>query len=435
MLGGVAGGLAEYFDIDPVLIRVGFAITGLMGIGALAYLALFIFVPEDDGWGNPVQAGDRNRLIAGGAIVLLMIGIPGGLFPLSSLDWWWGLSAFFFWVAVLIGAGYGLYWMLSGGRRTRSVGDPTDASKSSGPTGPVAAGPSPKPSTSDDTTAPASDTAETAVMPHPSPTGNRSSPGRILLMVVLGATLAVFSLGLAITAAWGTAVGGIGVIAVIVILCGVLIALAAFKRPMRWLIVPALALALPAAAVQASDFELDGGYGDRVVRPARLADIPDNGYKLAAGDLTIDLREADWGPDSKVELPARVNFGRLSVVVPENVCVASDIEVWAGGFEVLGESDSDFRVEYRRTMPDTATPQLHLDGRVDIGWIEVLTRTPREGDDFQGPQRLSDPDARQPAHCLNEDRTAGRAAGRQARNGGPDTGRRTGAAAGRGAER
>jgi phage shock protein PspC (stress-responsive transcriptional regulator) len=49
MLAGVAGGLGEYFGVDPVLFRVGFvAATLLSGVGALAYLALVLLVRTDD---------------------------------------------------------------------------------------------------------------------------------------------------------------------------------------------------------------------------------------------------------------------------------------------------------------------------------------------------------------------------------------------------
>ena len=49
MLAGVAGGLGEYFGVDPVLFRVGFvAATLLSGVGLLAYLALVLFVKTDD---------------------------------------------------------------------------------------------------------------------------------------------------------------------------------------------------------------------------------------------------------------------------------------------------------------------------------------------------------------------------------------------------
>jgi len=49
MIGGVAGGLAEYFDIDPVVVRVGFAVsTAFSGAGLLAYVVMLVVVPRDD---------------------------------------------------------------------------------------------------------------------------------------------------------------------------------------------------------------------------------------------------------------------------------------------------------------------------------------------------------------------------------------------------
>lgn len=48
MLGGVAGGLAEYFDIDPTIVRVLFVISLLFGgAGVIAYIILWIIVPEE----------------------------------------------------------------------------------------------------------------------------------------------------------------------------------------------------------------------------------------------------------------------------------------------------------------------------------------------------------------------------------------------------
>ncbi|NWF90018.1 MAG: PspC domain-containing protein [Ignavibacteriaceae bacterium] len=47
VIGGVAGGLAEYFDIDPVLVRVLFVVSFLFhGAGLLAYIVLWIAVPQ-----------------------------------------------------------------------------------------------------------------------------------------------------------------------------------------------------------------------------------------------------------------------------------------------------------------------------------------------------------------------------------------------------
>lgn len=47
MIGGVAGGLADYLDVDPVLVRVAFAVAFFAsGFGFLAYILLWILVPQ-----------------------------------------------------------------------------------------------------------------------------------------------------------------------------------------------------------------------------------------------------------------------------------------------------------------------------------------------------------------------------------------------------
>lgn len=48
MLGGVAGGLAEYFAIDPTLVRIIFVVSLFVGgAGVIAYIILWIVVPEE----------------------------------------------------------------------------------------------------------------------------------------------------------------------------------------------------------------------------------------------------------------------------------------------------------------------------------------------------------------------------------------------------
>jgi phage shock protein C len=48
MIAGVCGGLAEYFNIDPVIMRIIFFILLLPGglPGLLPYIVLWIIVPE-----------------------------------------------------------------------------------------------------------------------------------------------------------------------------------------------------------------------------------------------------------------------------------------------------------------------------------------------------------------------------------------------------
>ena len=48
VIAGVAGGLGEYLDIDPVFVRIIFVLaTFASGIGLLAYVILWIVVPHE----------------------------------------------------------------------------------------------------------------------------------------------------------------------------------------------------------------------------------------------------------------------------------------------------------------------------------------------------------------------------------------------------
>jgi len=48
MIGGVCGGLGEYFDVDPTIIRVLWvAVTLFGGAGVIAYLILWVIVPQE----------------------------------------------------------------------------------------------------------------------------------------------------------------------------------------------------------------------------------------------------------------------------------------------------------------------------------------------------------------------------------------------------
>ena len=62
MLAGVAGGLGRYFNVDPVIVRIAFAVSLFLGgLGALAYVALALFVPTGDADGSEVD-GRRSSV-------------------------------------------------------------------------------------------------------------------------------------------------------------------------------------------------------------------------------------------------------------------------------------------------------------------------------------------------------------------------------------
>ena len=82
MLGGVAGGIAETFNWDPTLVRIGFVLLTLgHGVGLLLYAALWIIMPKSDGTtvtpytssstgAAAVSGFDRDRMLGFGAIAL-----------------------------------------------------------------------------------------------------------------------------------------------------------------------------------------------------------------------------------------------------------------------------------------------------------------------------------------------------------------------------
>lgn len=48
MVGGVAGGLAEYLNVDPTIVRLLWALMAFAyGSGLLAYLIAWVIVPEE----------------------------------------------------------------------------------------------------------------------------------------------------------------------------------------------------------------------------------------------------------------------------------------------------------------------------------------------------------------------------------------------------
>ena len=48
-IAGVCGGIAEYFGIDPVIVRVIFVVLFFTGVGLLLYLIMWVIVPKKQG--------------------------------------------------------------------------------------------------------------------------------------------------------------------------------------------------------------------------------------------------------------------------------------------------------------------------------------------------------------------------------------------------
>ena len=74
VFGGVAGGLGAYFGVDPVIVRLVFAVLALAGgAGILAYIIAWIVIPEAPEGGVPAgePTGSSTPMLAGLVLVAL----------------------------------------------------------------------------------------------------------------------------------------------------------------------------------------------------------------------------------------------------------------------------------------------------------------------------------------------------------------------------
>lgn len=115
VIGGVAGGLGDYLNIDPVIVRIIFVLLAIFGgSGVLVYIILWIVIPEksfmfgevqpeeQDGKGEPQMVAEKRKsnssLIAG--IILIAFGLLFLVDRLMPMYHIWD-----FWPLLLIGAG------------------------------------------------------------------------------------------------------------------------------------------------------------------------------------------------------------------------------------------------------------------------------------------------------------------------------------------
>ncbi|SYZ74279.1 conserved hypothetical protein [Candidatus Zixiibacteriota bacterium] len=111
-IAGVCGGLADYFDVDPTLIRIIFLLMILAhGVGLIAYIVAWIAMPRKPfefaaepseptaASSAPTHNNGWSRYLPGAILILI-----GGLFLLDHLFWWFGFSFALAIVLVLLGA-------------------------------------------------------------------------------------------------------------------------------------------------------------------------------------------------------------------------------------------------------------------------------------------------------------------------------------------
>lgn len=82
-IAGVCGAIGRRYDIDPVLIRVGFVVAAIYGVGILLYLAAWVVLPADPN--EPPSGPLANRVSGTVHPVVMIAAVVAALFALSSL--------------------------------------------------------------------------------------------------------------------------------------------------------------------------------------------------------------------------------------------------------------------------------------------------------------------------------------------------------------
>lgn len=309
LIGGVAGGLGRHLNIDPVAIRIAFVILSFAGGLGLLAYLLGLAFIPSDDPSAPPARWGLARIVGLGLLAVAALAL--GVLP----HWLWGPE-----LTVLVAAGVVVYLLV---RVVRDDG----------------AG-------------------------HISHVAARVGIGVVLVALAAGGFAA---------AAAGSALGGGIAIAGLIIACGVGLVGGAFRGGARWLIAPALVLALPLAAVAATDLDVRGTWGDRTFRPVDVAELS-GGYEMGAGTMRVDLRELEL-PTGRTDLRLQLGMGEIQVLVPADLCVTTDATLGVGAIDTGDGEQGGVDIDVVERRPVAAgVSQLHLDTDIGIGALHVGDR-------------------------------------------------------------
>lgn len=349
VLGGVAGGLGDYFNIDPLLIRIGF--VGLIifgGAGLVLYLVAWLLMPAEGQDMSPIEAlarrvgltPQRIGWIAVGVVAVIVISTfqIGGPFDGSSYLFIGplGIPPVMFWAVAVIVVGY----LLIRRRESMPTAMTAEATMPAQPSTPVmkAVKAPPRPRSplglytygavllSIGLLALVSQVTEVSV-----------SPGQFF-----GAALAVLGIGLVVGAWWGRA---------------------------RILILVAFLLAPVAIVASFITAPLEGGIGDHRYTPVTAAEVRDE-YRSLGGRLILDLTDLRTSQRT-IHISASVALGQLVVILPENATVELRTRVGAGDSVVLGSQDVGTSLDSSYVRHHFSPISYVLDLEMGIGQVFV----------------------------------------------------------------
>ncbi len=354
-IAGVAAGLGDYFRVDPVVMRLAFILLVLAGgFGLLVYALAWLVIPPADPTQDIAPPLERRlprsrwniRSLAGGLLVAV-----GAIAFLAVAGSWW-LPNVEAWPLILIAAGAGLLLLRARRDDADPPATPPGAASPEDPVGDESraeSAPSNAPAdtqTEEEEEEEEEETGEeteveTSVRAAytPRPSRRRVSVAWITLgaLVIAGAVAALLdNLGTVDISAQTF-------LLVALAICGAgLVASAFFGRRLALVGLLAVVAAGLAVASLPDAVSLTSGAGERVVRPTSISEL-ERSYELAAGTLTLDLRELTYAPGETL-IEANVGVGELIVLFPADVHGTIAGHATVGEVELFGRTDSGVSV-------------------------------------------------------------------------------------------
>jgi phage shock protein PspC (stress-responsive transcriptional regulator) len=383
----VAGGLGDYFNVDPAIFRLAFVVlTFFGGSGFMLYVLGWLMLPERNSGASVGE--DLVRRAGGGRSVALWIAIAiVGLVVIEN-------SPFFdsglLWAVLLIAAGVFFFRrdeasqpavaadQRPGATAAAAAPTPPPPSPPPAPQPPVrpeSALPDPKidplfndPRIPDESAIFGDDWRPTPVPEPPEPPPPPSVLGRITVAaaLILGGLLALahnltsLSVDVDQYAALGVAVVGAG-----------LIVGARLGRSHGLIPLGIFLVLVMAGASSLGGLTLPEETGVQRWAPRTVAALRDS-YELDVGNLQLDLTELQLERGQRVAVNAEVGAGQLLVDVPPGVTVDLDASSSAGNVEAFGRTADgpDASIEHVQRGPE-GSPTIELDLDVGLGRIEV----------------------------------------------------------------
>lgn len=319
ILGGVAGGIADYFGVDAWLVRVLFLVTAFAaGPGVVVYIAAYFLIPSEDKLPGGVPLRDlapnrRNNNLWGWLVL--------GIAMLLIFDNFFGTDHNGFFPLVLIA--FGVYLLRgtpsgSGGGDSLPAGNATASNViASGVVTPAYGAPG------------AAEFAPEAKRREPSSVLGGVTVGIALLVTGLVALLGRFDL-------FDLSARRLFTIPIIVIGLGLIVG--AWVGTARWLAILAV-LIIPMAAIAGfGEGGFDGHAGDPRYSPASIAELMPH-YSNGAGRLVLDLSALPSFEGTR-DVEANIGAGELVVVIPRSSRAHIVATAGVGEVNILGGGDS-----------------------------------------------------------------------------------------------